>query len=84
MLSPSHTLDHADVCTGPTTEPIAEAQPVTITREQAARAFADWENQIRTEPSRFYTADEAAQMEVCSLSEGRAISFFAYLRQGAA
>lgn len=57
--------------------------PATITREQAARAFAYWENETRNNPSKFYTADEAAQMEVCSLSEGRAICLFAYARQAA-
>ena len=83
-MNPVTAPASAHVCTVPTTEPSAETQPVTITREQAARAFADWENEVRTDPFKFYTPDETAQMEVCSVSEGRAICLFAYLRQVAA
>lgn len=56
---------------------------VVITQEQAAHAFALWEEGLRADPSGFLTEDEVAQMEVSTVSEQRAICLFAYAREAA-
>lgn len=55
-------------------------QAVTITRASAHKAFEAWESQFREYPDDFFTHEEAAAMEVATLSEQRAIFFMAFLR----
>ena len=54
---------------------------IEITEEQLVQVFEDWENDYRANPETFMTEEECAEMEVATLSKGRAISFKAYLRQ---
>lgn len=55
--------------------------PVTISHAEIVAVFEAWENAYRANPEKFHTAEEAAALEVASLSESRAINFNAYLRQ---
>ena len=55
--------------------------PITISHTEIAAVFEAWEIAYRANPETFYTADEVAALEVASLSESRAITFAAHLRQ---
>lgn len=57
------------------------ATTTTFTDEELVQAFALWENEFRETPEGFYTPEEAAALEVATLSEGRAITLKAYLRK---
>ena len=56
---------------------------IQATHEQLVAAFEAWEVDYRENPDKFYTPEEVAALETATLSEGRAIAFAAYLRQGA-
>ena len=55
--------------------------PVICTHQELTEAFSRWENDYREKPEGFYTPEEAAALEVATLSEGRAIALKAYLRE---
>ena len=56
---------------------------IQVSQEHLTQAFDLWEQDYRKDPSAFLTADEASQLEVATLSEGRAIAMIGYLRQAA-
>lgn len=49
--------------------------------QEHAQAFEAWEKEWRENPDAFLTVEEAAAMELATLSEQQAITFAAYLRQ---
>lgn len=53
----------------------------TFADEELVEAFSRWENDYREKLEGFYTPEEAAALEVATLSEGRAIALKAYLRE---
>ena len=48
---------------------------ITVTTAQMAKAFEAWENNYRTEPKHFLSAEETAAMDVTPLSADRATYF---------
>lgn len=54
----------------------------TLTQEQVAQAFTNWENDLRCNPKMFLTREDENKLKVATLSESRAIWLFTYARQG--
>ena len=60
---------------------MSNTESATLTREQVTLAFENWEVDFRESRADFMTPEETSEMEVCSLSESRALWLFAYARQ---